>query len=152
MVATLVTVAAYDNVLEAGYWQAMLEAEGIPVVAADREIVAMQWQISGAVGNIKLQVPEPLAGRAREVLETHRRASPYRPPEAPEASRALLAAFLGLLFWPLQIYSIWLLVRLFPRRRELLPDDRRRMKLAAMLDLLGTALAAVFWSFVGWDV
>ncbi len=146
MVATLLTVASYDNVLEAGYWQAMLEAEGIPVVAADREVVAMEWQISGAVGNIKLQVPEPLAERAREILETRRRASPYRPPGAPEASRALLAAFLGILFPPLQLYALWLVARLIPRRRGLLPGDRRRIALAALISLVWLpVIVTAYW-------
>lgn len=136
MAATLVTVAAYDNVLEAGYWQAMLEAEGILVVLADCEVVAMNWQISGAVGNIKLQVPEAEASRAREILETRRRVSPYRPPEAPEASRALFAAVLGILLPPLQLYALWLVARLIPRRRALSPRDRRRTALAAVISLV----------------
>jgi hypothetical protein len=131
MVATLVTVAAYDNVLEADYWQTMLEAEGIPVVVADREFVAML----GAVGNIELQVPEGEAARAREILETRRPASSYRPPGAPEASRALLAAILGIGFPPLQLYALCLVARLIPRRRRLSSRDRRRIALAALISL-----------------
>jgi hypothetical protein len=146
MVATLVTVASYDNVLEAGYWQAMLEAEGIPVVVADREVVAMEWQIARAVGNIKLQVPEAEAARAREILEARPRAGPNRPPAAPEASRALLAAFLGILFPPLQLYSLWLVARLLPRRRGRSPAHRRRIALAALISLVWLPLVVtVYW-------
>ena len=147
MVATLVTVGSYDNVLAASYWQGMLEAEGISVVVADREIVAMEWQISGAVGNIKLQVPEPLAARAREILET-RRTSPDRP--AAEASRALLAAFLGILFPPLQLYSLWLVARLLARRRLLSTGDRRRMGLAAAIDLVWLPVVVAVYALANW--
>jgi hypothetical protein len=145
MVATLVTVAAYDNILEAGYWQAMLEAEGIPVIVADREIVAAEWQIARAVGQIKLQVPEPEAARAREILAIGRRASPRRSPGAP-AQRALLAAFLGLLFPPLQLYALWLAARLFPRRRGLPARDRRRIALAALISLIWLpVIVTAYW-------
>jgi hypothetical protein len=131
----LFTVAAYDNVIEAGYWQGLLEAQGIPVVLIDREIVAMEWQISGAVGNIKLQVPDAEAARASGILDALRREHPYRPPEESDAHRALRVAFLGLLFPPLQFYSIWLVARLLPRRRELTSADRRRTALAALVSL-----------------
>lgn len=138
MVGTLVTVATFDNVLEAGYWQGLVESHGIPVVLIDKEIVAAVWWISRAVGNIKLQVPEAEARRANGILESIRKEHPYRGPEGPEgpeARRALKAGFLGLMFPPLQLYSLWLLARLLPRWRQLLPRDRRRMKLAAPLDL-----------------
>ncbi|MHC4550135.1 MAG: putative signal transducing protein [Planctomycetota bacterium] len=151
MVGTLVTVAAFDNSLEAGYWQALLEAQGIPVVVSDREVVAMVWQIARAVGRIKLQVPVNEAGRATAILESLRRASPYRPPAAPEASRALRAAFLGILFPPLQLYSLWLLVRLARRWRDLSPPDRRRMKLAALVDLWLPIVVAAYCS-VDWSL
>jgi hypothetical protein len=143
MSGTLVTVAAFDNVLEAGYWRGMLEAEGIPVAVADQEIVATEWQISGAVGHIKLQVPEAEASRASALLEDVRKQHPYRQPEESEARRALRVAVLGLLCPPIQIASLWMICRLVPRRRTLDRNDRRRLVLAALLSLW-----LPLWAFV----
>lgn len=131
----MITVAAFDNVLEAGYWRGMLEAHGIPAVLVDQEVVALKWHFSQAVGNIKLQVPQAEARRAHAILEEARRAIPERAPAAPDASRALLTAMLGFLLPPIQLYSVWIVLSLAPRWRELSPPDRRRLVIAALLDL-----------------
>lgn len=122
-----VTVATYDNDMEAGYYQAMVEAEGIPVVVSDREVVAVEWQIHGAVGDIKLQVPLAEAERAREILKARSR----RSSEEEGSLRALRIAFLGLMLPPIQLYALWLVARLVPRWRELSLVDRRRVIIAS---------------------
>jgi hypothetical protein len=134
----LVTIATFDNVLDAGYWRALLESQGIPVAAIDQEIVAVEWQIARAVGNIKLQVPESEATRAVGILRELRGREPPKEPGAPEdplARRALRAAFLGLLLPPLQLYSLLLVARLLPRWRELPKRDRRQAMVAVFVDL-----------------
>lgn len=131
----MVTVAAFDNVLEAGYWRGLLEAQGIPVVLVDQEIVAAKWMIAGAVGNIKLQVPETMAPHAAALVDTVRRERPCQPPEESDARRALRIAFLGILCAPLQVGALWLVVRLLGRRRDLDFDDWRRVAVASLLCL-----------------
>ena len=137
--AGLRTVATFDNAFDAGYWQGLLEAQGIPVALIDQEIVAMEWQIGRAVGNIKLQVPEPEAERAQEILDKLRAprhdAAPAADSAEQPATRALRSAFLGLGFPPLQIHSLWVLAGLVRRWDELPAAERRRARIAALLDL-----------------
>ncbi|KKL83136.1 hypothetical protein LCGC14_1977750, partial [marine sediment metagenome] len=49
--------------------------------------------------------------------------------------RALRCALFGLLFWPLQLYSLWLLVRLALHGAPLGSANRRRVLIAFLLDL-----------------
>jgi len=53
---------------EADLAKARLEAEGIPAFAADEYIVRFDWFYSNAVGGIRLQVAEPDAELAMEIL------------------------------------------------------------------------------------
>ena len=68
--ARFVTVATYDETFRADIARSAIQDAGIEVRIADREIVAMEWVLSAAVGGIKVQVPAAEAYRAREVLES----------------------------------------------------------------------------------
>jgi len=150
MAATLVTVASYDNALDADYWEGMLDAQGIPVVVADRTTVTMDWLYARALGNIKLQVPEADAARAREILEAQRKAAPGRP-ELSASDRAARCALLGFLFPPLQLYTLWIVAHLVPRRHQLSPGERRRMWIAGGVALALLVMYSVVWVLgFGW--
>ena len=66
--AGLVTVARFDDPVEAALAKNCLEEAGFEAFVADAETVSVAWQLSNALGGIKLQVAEPDAGRARTVL------------------------------------------------------------------------------------
>src|SRR4051812_29773258 len=65
----LVTVAVYENDVEANLVKNRVAAAGIKACFADEEAVAMTWQFAGAVGGIKLQVAQRDVEDARTLLE-----------------------------------------------------------------------------------
>jgi len=69
----LTTIRTFDNYVTAHIIKARLETEGIEVFLIDENTVTMQWQISHAIGGIKLKVAEPDAVRALYILETTER-------------------------------------------------------------------------------
>jgi rubrerythrin len=68
MADELVTVQTYRFAPEAEAARMHLEGEGLTVFLADKEIVNMDWLLGVAVGNVKLQVPQSQAARARALL------------------------------------------------------------------------------------
>ncbi|HLA75528.1 MAG TPA: DUF2007 domain-containing protein [Gammaproteobacteria bacterium] len=65
-----VTIATYDNMPLAHIAMGRLQAEGIPCMLADENLVQTDWLYSIAVGGIKLQVSPQYVSWAQEVLET----------------------------------------------------------------------------------
>lgn len=66
----MVTVATFDNMVDAHIALGRLQAEGIRASLADEHLVQTDWLYSIAVGGIKLQVEPELAERARRILAT----------------------------------------------------------------------------------
>ncbi|HEX5340315.1 MAG TPA: DUF2007 domain-containing protein [Gammaproteobacteria bacterium] len=66
----LVTVATYDQSLDAHIALGRLAAEGIQAMLFDDQMVQMDWLYSIALGGIKLRVAQSDADAARQVLET----------------------------------------------------------------------------------
>jgi hypothetical protein len=64
----LVTVATFDQVVQAQMAADALRAAGIDTMVADAETVSMDWLLSTAIGGIKVQVREEDAERAVEEL------------------------------------------------------------------------------------
>jgi hypothetical protein len=69
MTDRLVTIATFDTTGQAEAAKMVLEAAGIPVAMADENTVSLFWNLSNAVGGIKLQVREENAERAVTVIE-----------------------------------------------------------------------------------
>jgi hypothetical protein len=67
----LVTVAAYNNPLEAHLAKGRLEVEGIPAYLAHEHHVWANWVYSQALGGVKVQVLVENAERAVEILDAH---------------------------------------------------------------------------------
>lgn len=65
----MVTVARFTDPVEATMAKNCLEEAGFEVFLADAETVSVAWQLSNALGGIKLQVPELEADQARTVLQ-----------------------------------------------------------------------------------
>ncbi len=68
----LETVARFADPVEASMAKNCLEVAGIETSLADAETVSVAWQLSNALGGIKLQVAGPDAARARIVLREQR--------------------------------------------------------------------------------
>lgn len=66
----MVTVATFDNMVNAHIALGRLHAEDIPAFLSDEHLVQTDWLYSIAVGGIKLQVEPQYAERARAVLAT----------------------------------------------------------------------------------
>ncbi len=65
---SFITVRSYRDPIEAELDRARLESEGIASVIIDDELIAMQWDLSFAVGGAKLKVAEMDRVRASEIL------------------------------------------------------------------------------------
>ena len=165
----LVTIATFRTLIEASAVKDRLEAEGVRAVLADVAAVGMAWHLTSAFGGIKLQVMAVDAERATSLLGAENEASigdaeswpdttgqgidgeedeacedEYESPSSELVDRAFRAALLGLLFLPLQFYSVWLLVHIPAGGEPLSPADRRRVLIAILLDTWMIVLCAVF--------
>ncbi len=155
----LVTIATFSTLVEASIARDQIEAEGVRVFLADTQAVGIAWHLTTAMGGIKLQVMDDDADRAISILEvddgpsvsdgeswsdevaedseweigkTHK--DEYEPPTDELVDRAFRAAFLGLIFLPLQLYSVWLLLRIARDYKPLSSADRRRVLTTTILD------------------
>lgn len=68
----LITISRYSLPYEAHIAKSRLDAEGIPAFIADEHTINMQWLYSNAMGGVRLQVPEPYAEQALQVLNEDR--------------------------------------------------------------------------------
>ena len=64
----LVTVASFRDLPQALLAKGALDSTGIPCFLANENIVRLDWLLAGAVGGIRLQVPETVAEKALQVL------------------------------------------------------------------------------------
>jgi hypothetical protein len=65
------------------------------------------------------------------------------------AARALKAALIGLVFFPVFVYSAWLLLQLFQFGGEVSPAGRRNAMTALVVDLAALAVGLFFFVSVG---
>lgn len=68
--ADMITVARYDTLPDAYIALGRLQAEGIPCMLADQNLVQTDWLYSIAVGGIKLMVDSAHLDQALRVLAT----------------------------------------------------------------------------------
>ena len=80
MQSEFVTLMTFRNIADAEVKRLLLEDEGIHTYLTDAEIIAMDWLLGNAVGNIKLQVARTDADRAVAILKN-------APPLAPTPAR-----------------------------------------------------------------
>jgi hypothetical protein len=180
--AELVTVARFVDLVEASLARNCLEEAGVAAFLADAETVSVAWQLTNALGGIKLQVAEPDADRARAVLQEQRdgatgdrdelareaiAAAPApggagdEPPPADDGSdepepepttreedaeRAFRGAVYGLLFFPLQFYASFLLLRVLFSSKALAGRSRGRAVVAAVINVAYMLILLVFGS------
>ena len=147
----LVTVARFDNDLDASLAQQCLMGAGIDAFLSDRSTVATAWHLTGALGGIKLLVAARDFEEASEVLKKARdgeleveedwtddeagtegdadeddAAEPPRSSRVLVVDRSLKSMVLSLLFMPLSFYTAWLLLDVTISAGELGVAHRRR--------------------------
>jgi hypothetical protein len=167
MTNDLVTIASYASPVEAEIAKNRLESSEIPAFLVGENTVNMAWHLTNAVGGIRLQVSQADADEARAILRCpneEAEAIPGEPPwanadeldeEPPpltnreqDADRALRGAIGGLLFWPLQLYVSWLILKVVLSEERLAPIHRRNGILAAMINLPTLSVAGVLLQII----
>ena len=156
-----ITIATYDDAVEAALARNLLVNQGIEADIVDENVVALDWRLSGALGGIKLQVSPLHAERARRILEAIRFeddaddssvrtaiATPEdaallraeasaeeqdRRPVNQMADRLFRCAVFGLLFCPLQFYSLYLIACIFNEEDTVSADRRWKVWLSLLL-------------------
>jgi hypothetical protein len=150
-----ITIKTFDNSIQAHLARNCLVDAGIPATLSDENLVGTHWALSNAVGGIRLQVPEDDVARAKALLdaEPDERASDIEPDEAEpslsrredDAERAFRGAVVGALFWPLQFYVFWLLLRVYLSDDALRGRHRSRAIWAAVINIpIMLAMATLF--------
>jgi hypothetical protein len=144
----LMTVATLSSPAEASIARSCLEAEGIPAfLAAEVAAVGLGWSPANAPGGVKLQVPTRQYEQAIAVLADSQQSDiqaldqaalesgvddseqlePSPSSREQNVDRALRIAIVGLLlFPPLEVYVLWLLVKVFLSDERLSARRRRR--------------------------
>lgn len=84
----LVTIATFSHGGDAHVLKSRLEAEGIRSLVADEQIINLDWLYCLAVGRVKLQVDEPDAERALEILGRREEISDFVDVEQPRCPRS----------------------------------------------------------------
>lgn len=62
------TVATYTTALEAYIVKGRLESEGVPAFIADEHYIGARWDVSLAIGGVRLQVPASYLEQARSIM------------------------------------------------------------------------------------
>ena len=162
----LVTIATFANSLEANLALQCLEGEGIKAFLMDEATETLAWHLTVAVGWIKLQVFRPDVEQALSILQDNnllpnQTLTPVASSQIGKTSvseeeeeerrswadriadSAFRAAVIGLVFLPIQFYSLWLLVRLLVSRRRISNDRRIKVIIAALLD---SCILIILWA------
>jgi hypothetical protein len=170
----LVTIAVTQGSVEANVVKNYLAEAGIEAFLVDDEAVSMNWVMTNAYGGMKVQVAAVDADVAREALELKSEAGehgevwtsvspsaslermpvddePEKEPSVREtnANRAFRAAVLGLLFWPIELYAVYVLFKVYRSSEILVGRPRTLAKLASVITgaaILSPVLA--LWLFV----
>jgi hypothetical protein len=150
----LVTVASYGDSMFASLAKHHLACEGIDSIVADSITNDFAWHLSAAIGGAKLQVRESDYDRAVEVLnekQSEAREAAADRHEEPDpqdylVDKSLKSATVGLLFMPMQIYSLWLLARACFDEKSRVPSRKAWLIILINLPVIGVLLLLLFVS------
>jgi len=131
-----------------------LESRGIQATLGDEELVSTAWHLGRAVGGIKLLVPRAQADEASAILSGRRGHSPEAG-SAPESTdvrveRASRIAAGGLIFPPLQFYSLVLLGGLIAQWGSMPNKARRQYAWAWILHVWLLAFLIIISQGIPW--
>jgi putative signal transducing protein len=153
----LVTLDTFSDPIRAQLIKNRLEGAGIPAYLEGDTAVGAFAGLGSSLASIKLEVAEPDLKRARELLS--RPAEPLDEEEAEDkleeidpnsteavAARALRAAVLGIILLPplVNIYSLWLILKVVFRDENLSKTASRKVYAAVAVDGLVLLAVALF--------
>ncbi len=150
----LVTIATFINSIEASLAQQQLKAAGIRCLLADEAMTNFAWHLTVAVGWIKLKVFRADMDNAIDILtatniqfENDDNDDEFAKvsPADKILERAFRAAVIGLIFFPLQLYSLWLLGVLVFSGWKI---SRNRYLKATMTIILDMLIVLIAWQFL----
>jgi hypothetical protein len=173
MSSELVTVATFNDPVEAAMARNYLEAGGVHAFLLDEETVATTWGFANAIGGIKLQVNVANAERAEallddlpgndaddqesadvpltafttaETMEELREEKEAGSPRDEAVDRLFRATVGGLLFFPIQFYALWMLLTLNTVEGQISADRRWKVWASVFLNipLLAMILVPLF--------
>ncbi|MBI1832438.1 MAG: DUF2007 domain-containing protein [Planctomycetes bacterium] len=178
----MVTIATFHDPLAAALAKNYLEGQGIPSELFDEDTIATGWMLAGAVGGIKLQVEvihveraemlleqiqeerakadaEAAAGPPENAIATQEIAEELqadREDQAPinqQTDRLFRTAVFGLLFWPLQLYALYLLAEIWSMDARISPDRRWKIWASMLLNvpIVATAVILALWALSVFD-
>lgn len=138
----VVTISTFSSAIEANLAKQELEAEGLTAFLDDEFITGFLWYLNVAVGWIKLRVPEPQVEQAISILLDSRVSIQDIDEDGLKLSwadqtveRMFRIAVLGLMFLPLQLYSLWLLIRLLVSGRRVTPNQYWKIAVALVFNI-----------------
>jgi Putative prokaryotic signal transducing protein len=138
----VVTIYTFSSAIEASLAKHALEVEGLTAFLDDEFITRFLWHWTIAVGWIKLRVPEPQVEQAISVLLDSRisvqdlEENNWRLSWADQTvERMFRIAVLGLMCLPLQLYSLWLLIRLLVSGRRVTHSHYWKIALALFFSM-----------------
>jgi hypothetical protein len=172
MSSELVTVATFNDPVEAAMARNYLESGGVHAFLLDEETVATTWGSGTAVSGIKLQVNAANAEQAEvlldelpghdaddepadmpvtafataETMEELREEEEASNPKNDAVDRIFRATVAGLVIWPLQFPALWMLMNLNTIEGEVSADRRWKVWASVFLNLplLTLILAPLF--------
>jgi hypothetical protein len=157
----LITVATFQEPVAAALARNYLDAQGIPAMLIDETTIATDWMLAGAIGGIKLQVypihleraelllaqieedrttdehpaADPTAVASQEVAEDLKAEREDRAPINLLVERMFRATVFGLIFPPLQVYSIYLVFELMLTEGKVSEGRRWKVWASVLLSL-----------------
>jgi hypothetical protein len=159
----LTTVATFHEPVAAALARNFLESEGIPAVLFDETTIATDWMLAGAIGGIKLQVApihleraelllsqiqddreeaevdEPMTTQtaiaSREIAEELQAEREDRAPINQLVDRLFRCAIFGLILWPLQLYTLYLLLQLAGTQEKASPDRKWKIWVSMLVNV-----------------
>ena len=169
----LVTIATFHESVPAFMAKNYLVNQGIPSILLDETTIATDWLLAGAIGGIKLQVaavhveraelllaqiketaedaePEDLALQSaiatQEIAEDLKSEREDREKINQLTDKAFRAAVIGLLFWPIFFYALYLLSEIAMAEGTISSNRLWKLWVATPLALLGAlALPITCW-------
>ncbi|MGF1674295.1 MAG: hypothetical protein ACFCUV_11520 [Rivularia sp. (in: cyanobacteria)] len=153
----LVTIATFTNSIEASLAEQQLKAARIRCILADEATTNFAWHLSVAVGWIKLKVHRADINNAIDILTATN--IPFQAfdddtdddefekisPADQTLETAFRSAVIGLIFFPLQLYSLWLLGVLLLSGWGISRDRYFKAIITIILDIL---IIFIFWQFI----
>ena len=161
MSADFVTIATFQTPPPAHLALGLLREAGIEAMLRNENIVAGAWDLGQATRGVEVRVSRDDALRARALVEQAKfrggvagdlgsddeddGRTPQERQDSAMADRAVSAAALGIVFPPLQLYSLWLLVGLKSRLTDAraTPAIRKRMRDALLMDMVVIIILAI---------